>query len=220
MECDKYDIFSQEIKENVDSNTFFQEYNIWNLFLFMALLFLLVQLYWGIQNQLNSNKIISDFNSSQYNSENSGIEKYENFKKKFKNDALTKENTSFNKYVGLSSWVMNEEINNIIEEKNWNISYFLQNYAISTSHKNKLCFGPSLNSRVPKWYNSDWDDTNLNNTSKFNSPSLQSTDYSENLLSHEIVNNTRNDKITKRIKRVRFEFPQIDSYCYTNKINN
>ena len=138
MECDKYDIFTNEIEKTASINAFQQVYSISNLILLMAILFLLMHLFWGIQNQLNSNKLISDFKSSQWNSENFKTEEYADLKKKIENDALTKENTSFNKYVGLSSWVMNEEINNIIEEKNWNISYSLQNYAISTSQKKQI----------------------------------------------------------------------------------
>ena len=211
MECDKYDIFINEIERTANNNDFQQVYSISNLILLMVILFLLMHLFWGIQNQLNSNKLISDFNSSQWNSENFKTEEYANLQKNFENDALTKENTSFNKYVGLNSWVMNEEINNIIEEKNWNISYYLQNYAFSTSHKSKLWFGPNLNNEISKSHNITWNDANWNSSSKFDSPSLQSTDYSENMSPPKNINNKQDDKITKRVKRVRFEFPQRNS---------
>ena len=132
MECDKYDIFLMDFNKAGSNESLQQIQMVTNSLLIIGMLFLVVQLYWGIKNQLNSNKFLDDFNSNDYNSENYEMFNYENFKVRFETDVLTKDNTSFNTYVGLNSWIMNDEINNIIEEKDSNISYFQKNYANSS----------------------------------------------------------------------------------------
>ena len=206
MECDKYDIFYIEGYQKEPIASFSFMYSITNIILFMAVCFWIIQIYWEITSQLQNNKSYDDCDTKESWFGNQDSDQYSSTEENTEIELLTQENTSFNTYVGLSSWLLDEELENIIDEKNSNIAEFQNKYSIQPKEHTNASFGPHLGDIKCKWKK---DDVNLNSSFdqlKLNISSVISTDSSENWTSPSTSNILRSNQKNKSEKRVRFQF--------------
>ena len=202
MEYSKYDIFLQNIKDLARGNVFYQIHWMIDYLLISAILFLILQLFWEIKNQLKSDRFTSDFNSSKNNNKNFEIDEDTSLIDVDKNNTNTKKNELSCFTIELNPWINSDEISKTIEEKNKHISWFLKNYTISSSHINrKHCIGPSLCFGRSKSHTNWWVETIWGNSSNIELSNLLSTYNSERKSPFIKLNNFKDDNKAKKLKK-------------------
>ena len=181
-------------------------YAITNVILLLAIIFFVIQLYWGVTNQLQNDNVHDDCKTKESYYDNQDLIRTETIEIYTGYESLTKENTSFNTYLGLNSWILNEELDNIIEEKNLNITFFQNKYSNKSKLNTVPSFGPHLWNLKWKWRQADITEINCDDQLKLNISGVLSTDASENWTSPNVNNISITKQKRKADKRVRFDF--------------
>lgn len=214
MECDKYDIFIIEPEKASTNNSIYLMYIMTNVILVLSIWFFAVQLYRGITNQSQNNRSFDDSETKESYDENDSFKQLEvtdEFtEENHEYESLTKENTSFNTYIGLDSWVLNEELYNIIEEKSQNISLFQNKYSIETESTKNLSIGPHFVNLKWKTGQGDTNENSSLDQIRLNFSGVLSTDTSDVWISPNVVNAKQTKSKQKGDKRVRFDFRKFE----------